>query len=186
MTDRTLPETAFSRRVDRGLQRLGALSSWLWLALLAVIVLNVTLRYAFGQGRVELEELQWHLYALGFLTALALGISLDDHVRVDLLHARLSLRHQAWVELYGLVGLLLPFLLLVLGYAIPFVLSAWATGEVSQAPGGLPYRWAIKLALPLAFALLTLAASARLTRATALLFAWPRPLLPTSRPEPGA
>ena len=38
-------------------------------------MLNVTLRYVFGQGR-ELEELQWHLYALGFLLALSVGLTL--------------------------------------------------------------------------------------------------------------
>ena len=25
------------------------------------------MRYLFGEGRVEFEEIQWHLYAIGFL-----------------------------------------------------------------------------------------------------------------------
>ena len=77
---------------------------------------------------------------------------------------------------------MLPFLLLVLFYSGPFLAESWRTGEISQAPGGLPFRWLIKGALPLGFALLLLAALARLSRCCALLFAWPR-ALPEARPE---
>lgn len=96
-----LPETAFSRRVDGWILRLGETLSWVWLALMVVIVLNVLLRYVFGEGRIELEELQWHLYAVGFMTALSLAVTTDDHVRVDLIHERLPLHLRAWIELYG-------------------------------------------------------------------------------------
>jgi TRAP-type mannitol/chloroaromatic compound transport system permease small subunit len=180
--DDGLPHTRLSAAVDAALLRLGAATAWIWLALLVVIVLNVVLRYAFGEGRIELEELQWHLYAIGFLTALSLAVTTDDHVRVDVIHERLPLRWRAWIELYGTLLLLAPFLALVLVYAVPFVAAAWATGEVSQAPGGLPFRWAIKAMLPIGFALLAVAAAARLTRVTALLFGVPRP---RSRPDDG-
>lgn len=171
-----LPETHLSRALDHFILRVGRIASWLWLLLMAVILLNVVLRYSFGEGRIELEELQWHIYALGFLMALSLGVVTDDHIRVDLLHERFSLRQQAWIELYGGLLLMLPFLALILIYAIPFVLHSFAAGEVSQAPGGLPYRWLIKAALPVGFAFLTLAVLARLTRATAALFGHPKPL----------
>ena len=46
--------------------------------------------------------------------------------------------------------------------------------EVSDAPGGLPFRWAIKSFLPLGLLLLLLAALARLSRAISFLFGWPR------------
>lgn len=175
-----LPETRFSRAVDGALLRLGELTSWLWLVLLAVVVVSVTLRYVFGEGRIELEELQWHVYALGFLVALSLGVATDDHVRVDVIHERMPVRWQAWVEIYGTLLLLLPFVSLVLVFSVPFVAASFAVGEVSQAPGGLPLRWLIKAALPVAFGILGLAALARLSRATAFLFHMPRPLPPQS------
>ncbi len=171
-----LPETRISRALDHFILRVGRVASWAWLLLMAVILLNVVLRYSFGEGRIELEELQWHIYAIGFLMALSFGVVTDDHIRVDLVHERLSLRQQAWVELYGGLLLMLPFLALILIYAVPFVIHSYAAGEVSQAPGGLPYRWLIKAALPLGFAFLALAVLARLTRATAALFDFPRPL----------
>lgn len=178
-----LPHTAFSRAVDRFQLALGGVLSWLWLALLFVIVLNVVLRYAFGEGRVELEELQWHLFAVGFLSALALAVTTDDHVRVDVIHERLPLRWRAWIEFYGTLLLLGPFLALILIHSVPFVISAWQTGEVSQAPGGLPFRWLIKAMLPLSFLLLAAAVLARLTRVCALLFGVPAALAPDAAPE---
>ena len=158
---------SFFGRIARGL-------SWVWLALMAVIVLNVTMRYLFGEGRIEFEEAQWHLYAVGFLIGLSACMDTDNHVRVDLFHERMGLRGQAWVELYGLLLLFFPFVLAMLVFSLPFVAYAFAIGEVSDAPGGLPFRWVIKAFVPLGMALLLLAGLARLSRACSYLFGWPR------------
>lgn len=166
----TYPETAFSRRVDGLLRRLDGWLGWIWLALLAVIVLNVVLRYAFGEGRIEFEEIQWHLYAIGMILGLATCYADDAHIRVDVFHEHLRPRLRAWIEFYGIVFLLLPFVVLVIAFGVPFVTESWSVGEVSQAPGGLPMRWAIKAVLPVGFALLLLAALARISRVFAYLF----------------
>jgi TRAP-type mannitol/chloroaromatic compound transport system permease small subunit len=165
-----LPETRFSRMVDAAIRRLGNAIAWVWLVLLGVIVCNVVLRYAFGEGRIEFEELQWHLYSFGMLLGLSYCYSADEHIRVDVLHERLPLRLQAWIELYGILLLLLPFIALVLVYSVPFVVESFRMHEVSASPGGLPLRWLIKAALPLGFVLLLAAALARLSRAWAALF----------------
>jgi len=165
-----LPETTFSIAIDRFINRIGRAISWVWVALLLVIVVNVTLRYLFGEGRIEFEEIQWHLYSVGFLIGLSYAYSGDNHIRVDVLHERLSPRRKAWVELYGIVLLLLPFLLLVLVFSVPYVADSFRFGEVSQAPGGLPYRWLIKAMLPVGFFLLLLSSLARLTRVWCFLF----------------
>lgn len=165
-----LPHTAISRRIDPVLAAIGRGLSWLWLVLLLVIVGNVLLRYVFGEGRVELEEIQWHLYSLGFLLGFAYAYQSDAHIRVDVLSERLPPRWRVWLELYGIVLALLPFIALVLWYGVPFVVASWQVAEVSQAPGGLPWRWAIKAVLPLAFGLLLLAALSRLSRVWRFLF----------------
>ena len=165
-----LPETGLSRRLDRFVRRIGDAASWTWVVLLAVVVLNVLLRYVFGEGRIEFEEIQWHLYAAGFLVALGYALESDDHIRVDFLHERMSQRLQAWVELYGILLLLLPFVSLVLFHSLPFIAHSFAQGEVSAAPGGLPGRWVIKSTLFLGFALLGVAAVSRLVRVASFLF----------------
>ena len=103
-----LPHTRFSAAIRRVSQRMAAAISWTWFLLIAVVVLNVTMRYLFGEGRIEFEEIQWHLYAIGFLLAMATCMDSDDHVRVDVFHDHMSLRMQAWIELYGILLLLLP------------------------------------------------------------------------------
>ena len=52
-----LPHTALSLVLDRIIRTIGSGISWIWLVLIAVIMLNVTMRYAFGQGRIEFEEI---------------------------------------------------------------------------------------------------------------------------------
>jgi len=167
---RGLPTTRFSRWADALLARIGELASWIWLLLLGVIVLNVVLRYGFSSGRIEFEELQWHLFALGFLIALSYAAQADAHIRIDVLYQGFGARTRAWVELYGILLLLLPYVALVGFYAVPFVADSFARGEISPSPGGLPYRWAIKSALVVGFSLLALSATARLTRVWAFLF----------------
>ena len=166
----SLPETSLSRRIDPFLKWVGQSVSWIWLVLLAIILLNVVLRYVFGEGRIEFEEIQWHLYSTGFLLGMAYTFQVDGHVRVDVVHERLPDRVKAWLELYGILLCVLPFAALILIFAAPFVEISFELGEVSPSPGGLPYRWLIKGMLFLGFALLALAAVSRLSRVWVYLF----------------
>ena len=169
-----LPTTAVSRTIDLWLQRLGNGLSWIWVGLIFVILLNVLLRYVFSEGRIELEEIQWHLYSTGFMFGLSYAFQADAHIRVDVLHERFSLELKAWIDLYGIVLFVLPFTALMLIYGIPFVVDSYETKEVSPSPGGLELRWLIKSVLVMGFSLLGLAAFARLTRLWSFLFSHAR------------
>ncbi|MGI9205765.1 MAG: TRAP transporter small permease subunit [Woeseiaceae bacterium] len=170
----SLPHTRVSRFARRCFQALASVLSWIWLLLIAVVVLNVTMRYLFGEGRIEFEEIQWHLYAIGFLIGMATCMDSDSHVRVDVFHDRMALGTKCWIELYGLLLLFLPFVASVFLFSIPFVEYSFASAEVSDAPGGLSFRWVIKSVLPLSMLLLLLAGISRLSRVSAYLFGWPQ------------
>ena len=165
-----LPQTAFSRRVDSVIRLVGDGLSYIWLALLCVIVFNVLLRYALNEGRIELEEIQWHLYSIGFLLGLSYAYQADAHIRVDILHEQFGPELRAWIELYGIFLFLLPFIALIILYGIPFTMAAWELGEISASPGGLAYRWLIKAMLPLGFGLLLATVIARVHRLWHFLF----------------
>lgn len=152
--------------VERTLDRLVSAASWIWLLLVGVIVTGVGLRTFFAISRIELEELQWHLYAVGFLVGILGCVLHDRHVRVDVFREGMSQRRRDWVDLYGLLLLQLPFIALVLWSGIPLVAESFASGERSGSAGGLSHRWLLKSALPIVFALLLLASLAR-TRAIA-------------------
>ncbi|KAA1174214.1 TRAP transporter small permease subunit [Marinobacter salinexigens] len=171
-----LPTTRISQWLDSILTLIGKGASWLWVVVTGVIIWAVVGRYVFGQGSVLLEEVQWHLAGTGWLLGLAYTLVVDDHVRVDVLHERWSLKTQAWIELLGLLFLLLPFLGLAVYEMVPYALSSWEIGETSQAPAGLSHRWVLKAVLALSFALIIIAALSRLLKVTALLFGFPKPI----------
>ena len=176
-----LPETTVSLAIDRLLTIVGRMASWLWVLLLGVIIVNVTLRYVFREGRIELEELQWHVNAVAFLFAIAYAYRVDAHIRIDLVSNKLRPRLQAWIELYGTLLLLAPFIAAVLVFSWPFVVHSWQASEISSSPGGLPFRWFLKGVLPAAFLLLLAAVVSRLSRLWAYL-ATPAEGSPTEEP----
>jgi TRAP-type mannitol/chloroaromatic compound transport system permease small subunit len=75
----------------------------------------------------------------------------EGHVRVDIIYESLSLRKQAWIDLFGTIFLLIPFTVLVANFGIDFTLESYQLGETSGDPGGLSYRWLIKAVIPFAF-----------------------------------
>jgi TRAP-type mannitol/chloroaromatic compound transport system permease small subunit len=174
-----LPRNPFSSVIDGFIARVGHLASWLWPILVIVVVLQVVLRYGFGQGSIMFEELQWHIYAVGFMIGLSYCADVDRHVRVDVIAEKWSLRTRAWIELVGLTMFLLPFSIIIAIEGAPYAKSAWDFHEVSAAPGGLPYRWVLKSFISIAFVLMALTAVSRLTRCTTLLFGFPK-ALPTN------
>ncbi len=171
-----LPTTKFSEALDGIIRRLGEWTSWLWLLVMVTIILNVVMRYAFEHGSIALEEFQWHVSSFVWMLGMSYTFISDHHVRVDVIHERLSLKAQAWIELLGLVFLLLPFLVVVIYYGLPYAHNSWALGETSQAPSGLPYRWILKFMIPISLFLIAVTAVSRLAKCTALLFGFPKPI----------
>ena len=165
-----LPHTPFSRWIDGLISGIGKYLGIVWLLLMAIIVINVIARYLLSEGRIEFEELQWHLYSIGFMLALGYGLVTDSHIRVDVLHERLPHRVRLWIDFYGLLVAVIPFSILILWYGWDFVGYSFRTGEISASPGGLPYRWLIKSVLLIGFMLLLLAALSRLSRLFVGLF----------------
>ena len=96
--------------IESAVNALGKGLGLIWLLLMLVILVNVISRYLFNQGFIQLEELQWHLYATGFLLGLSFAVTQDVHVRVDVLRERWSPELRAWIEIYGILLLLLPFI----------------------------------------------------------------------------
>lgn len=169
-----LPRTTISNILDEFIDQLGALFSWLWLATVGVILYSVIARYAFSQGSVMLEEVQWHLAGATWLIGLSYTLVHDAHVRVDVLHERFSRRTQAWIEFAGILFLLMPFLVIAFLEVLPYAWSSFHQGERAQAPNGLPARWVLKMLLPISMGLLFTAGFSRFLRTTSLLFGYPK------------
>ncbi len=161
----------WSRSLATGIEHLsewtGRAASWLVLAMVLLIAYDVAMRYLFRSGSVALQELEWHLFAAIFLLGAAYTLRHDDHVRVDVVYQSrwMNDRRRAWVNLVGTLIFLVPFCLLIIVSAWPFVSSSFLHGEGSPDPGGLPYRWLLKAAIPIGFGLLLVQGVATAIRA---------------------
>jgi TRAP-type mannitol/chloroaromatic compound transport system permease small subunit len=166
--------------IDHFVLAVGRVIAWANVLLIGVIILNVILRYG-GRwmqqdlgiemswlfqdlGGPKLEELQWHLYALTVMMGLSYAQSTDSHIRVDIIAEKLSERTVRKWEVFGIVVFLLPFIYMVFSHSLDFVADSWRINEHSDAPAGLPWRWAVKSVIPVSFAMLGLAVLARLAR----------------------
>ena len=154
----------FANRTDQLLKRSGQMVAWVYIALIIAIITQIILRRGFHNGMIALEELQWHLYAIGVMFGMVYTQVENAHVRVDLLHQKMKPRTKHWVEIFGLLFLAMPFIGTVLINSFDFVYEAWRVNESSDSPSGLPYRWIIKGVIPASCSLLLLAMFTRLLR----------------------
>ena len=117
-----------------------------------------------------LQDLQWHFHALLLLFTFGIGYLANTHVRVDIFREMLSRRKQAWVEMFGLVFLAIPFLLFMIYWSGRMGYIAFASGEGSESLTGIPHRWVPKSFMVLGFLLAGAAVLATLLRLWNMLF----------------
>ncbi|WP_122893634.1 TRAP transporter small permease subunit [Arcobacter peruensis] len=150
--------------LDSIVYKIGAAVSWVSLILITVIVVQVLLRYLFSVNFVQLEELQWHLYAVVFMFGLSFTMVNHSHVRVDILRVHFSPRLQRKIEIFGILFMMIPFIFIVIDYGYDLAAEAYRVNESSNSPEGLPYRWIIKGMMPLSFFFLFIASVSRVLR----------------------
>lgn len=147
------PLSRFADRLERAVEVIGRVSAWLGLALVLLMAANVLLRYLFRIGSVWSQELEWHLMVPLVLFGMSYGILKDGHLRVDILYVKFGARARLWVDFVSAVLLMLVAVATFL-LSLPYVEQAF--GEVSNDPGGLPYRWVLKAFIPAGFIVLAL------------------------------
>ena len=160
-----------TRIIDTISEWTGRAIAWLVLVLVLIIVYDISMRYLFQIGSVALQELEWHLFSLLFLFGAAYTLKHDGHVRVDIFFQSrwMNERRRAFVNLFGTLFLLIPFCVLIIISSGAFVGNAFTIGEGSPDPGGLPYRFLLKAAIPVGFGFLILQGVAEMIRAIVVL-----------------
>ena len=135
---------------------LGRGVAWITLLVVLVVFVDVVMRYAFNTSFVFTQQLEWHLFAFIFLMGAGYTLLKDGHVRVDIFYQRMSPKAQAWVNLLGVLFFLLPGCYMIIATSLNFVGASWAVMEGSPDPGGIPFRFIIKSAIPAGFVLVAL------------------------------
>jgi TRAP-type mannitol/chloroaromatic compound transport system permease small subunit len=141
-------------KIDACNEWIGRLVSWVVVLLVAVVFIDVVMRYAVNTSFVFTQELEWHLFGFIFLMGAGYTLLYDQHVRVDVLYQRLSSRGQAWINVLGCVFMLFPGALLIIHTSFVFAWDSFTFMEGSPDPGGIPFRFIIKAIVPLGFVLL--------------------------------
>lgn len=145
----------FSHGIDRFTEVIGKAVGWLILAAVLLSAGNAVVRKTLNTSSNALLEMQWYLYGAAFLLAAAYTLKQNEHIRIDIVYGALPRRVQHWIDLLGHVLFLMPFLILMDVYFVPYVLHSYQSGELSNNAGGL-ILWPAKALLLAGFGLLTL------------------------------
>jgi len=159
----------FVRFVDALNGRVGAVVGWFTVGTVAVCALVVVLRYAVGVGYIWMQELYIWIHAAVFMIGAGYTFKVNGHVRVDLFYARASVRAKAWIELFGGLVFLLPWLILVAAMSAPWIWASMLTNETSASTGGMPGLYVLKAIIPVFCLLLGLQGLATMARSLLVL-----------------
>lgn len=155
--------------IDRINDAFGTLAGWLTVFLVLNVTFDVVTRYIFNFSIVGSQELEWHIYSLIFLLGTGWALKDERHVRVDIFYTAQPPKVKAWINVVGTIIFLLPFSILGFMSDLPYVEASFRSGEGSNDPGGLPYRWVIKAAVLVGFTLLFLQGISELIKAVRFL-----------------
>jgi len=154
----------FIKMTDQINEWIGRAVSWLTLALVILVCIDVLRRYFLEQTDAWIMELQWHFFSLVFLLGAGYTLKHDKHVRVDLFYDRFSARDKALVNIVGGTFLLLPFCIMIIFVSYAYMTQSWHISERSADPGGMPYRFLIKGSITISMILLLLQAISMIAR----------------------
>lgn len=157
-----------SRGIDRANLLIGRAVAWLVLASVLVSAGNAIIRKIFNTSSNAWLEVQWYMFGAVVMLGAAAALYRNEHVRVDLIYGAVSDRVRLWIDLFGIIFLLLPFAACAAWLCWPIFVESWRINEASSNAGGL-LRWPAKLLLPVGFGLLFLQGLSELVKRIAAL-----------------
>jgi len=169
-----------ARLIDGVSERIGRFVYWLLLLAVLISTVNAITRKAFNIGSNAYLEAQWYLFAAVFMLGAGYVFLHDQHVRIDIVSSRLKRKTQVLIDVVGIALFLIPLCLVVAYMALPSVMLAYNTSEVSANPGGL-IRWPLYVLVPIGFVLLAVQALSELIKRVAFLLG--RAPDPHAKPE---
>ena len=172
---------SLSRRIDQLNEWVGRWVAWLVLAAVLISAGNAVSRKAFDLSSNAFLEIQWYLFAAVFLLASGYTMMRQEHVRIDVISGRFAKRTQIWIDIFGICVFLFPFIYMIIKLAMPLVINAYVTGEMSSNAGGL-IRWPVFVLLPIGLFLLGLQGISELVKRIAFL----QGRIPDPTRKPGA
>ena len=142
-----------SRLIDFLTVRIGKVTAWAIVVAILVSAINAIIRKVFGTSSNAWLELQWYLFGAVFMLCASWTLKANEHIRIDIVSNRLTKRGRDWIDIFGHLFFLLPFVLVMIYLSWPFFWRSYNSGEVSTNAGGL-LIWPAKGLILLGFILL--------------------------------
>lgn len=169
----SIPASASPNPVVRWLDAIaeftGTTTAWLTGIMVIIACIVVGLRHVFDLGSIALQESVTYMHAAVFMLGAAYTLKNDGHVRVDIVHKKMSPRARAWVEVLGSLLFTLPLMIFIGWGSLEFVQESWRIGEGSTDSGGIGGVYLLKSLLPLMALSVSLQAIAELLRSLLVL-----------------
>ena len=116
-----------------------------------------------------MQEAVMYMHGIVFMLGIPYTLKHRDHVRVDIIHQKLSTKGKAYIETFGTLVFLFPVSIFLFLSSLDYVAFSWSVYETSAMPGGLPGVFIIKTLIPVMAILLFLQGIADLLRNVIIL-----------------
>ncbi len=136
---------------DKTIDIIGRAIAVLLLLMVFNVLYDVVMRYFFHNSSVGMQEMEWHLFSVVMMLGIGYTLNKEAHVRVDFLYDDFKHSSKAYINIFGTLFFILPLAVLIIYGSFEFVMDSYTLNEISQDPGGLPYRWIVKSLIPLGF-----------------------------------
>ncbi len=142
-----------SRTIDYLNVRIGKITAWAIVVAVLVSAINAIIRKVFGASSNAWLELQWYLFGAVFMLCASWTLKANEHIRIDIISNKLTKRGRDWVDIFGHLLFLLPFVVVMIYLSFPFFIRSYQSGEISTNAGGL-IIWPAKALILIGFILL--------------------------------
>ena len=151
------------KTIDKIIHTIAKINSYILVILVLFIIIDIFRRYLLNSGSITLQEIEWHLFDIIFLSALSITYLVNENVRVDIFYANFTEKTKAIIDLIGHIFIIIPFISVLIYYSLDFVSMSFIQQESSSDPGGLAYRYLIKGYILFAFFLLILTSFSKIS-----------------------
>lgn len=147
---------SFIRLIDRLSAWTGRWVAWVIIPNVLALVYEVIARYFLNSPTIWSYEVTYFLYGSHFLLGAAYVLSVDAHIRIDILTSRLSPRTRAKIDLAGYLILFFPVIITLIYAGGEYVAQSFEMGERSGLSPWRPYLYPYKAIIMISFVLLFL------------------------------
>jgi TRAP-type mannitol/chloroaromatic compound transport system permease small subunit len=136
--------TNFSTSIDVINETIGNTLAWCTIACVITCFLVVILRYVFAVGFPWMQELYVWFHAITFMGGAGFVLLHSGHVNVDILYGKLCNQRKAWVDIFGTIVFLLPWMIVLMMTSFDFIIASWKISEPSSQTNGMPALYLLK------------------------------------------